>query len=44
MSDGAMKNGLFSRNNTVAPKFDRVLPLFSLKGKTAIVTGAGSGT
>ncbi|KAK8208197.1 reductase with broad range of substrate specificity [Phyllosticta capitalensis] len=43
MSDGAIKNGVFAINNTIAPKNDRVLPLFSLKGKTAIVSGAGAG-
>ena len=30
-------------NNTVAQAADRILPLFSLKGRTAIVTGAASG-
>ncbi|KAL0259053.1 Sorbose reductase sou1 [Diplodia seriata] len=43
MSDGAINNGVFSLNNTAAPKQDQVLPLFSLKGKTAIVSGAGAG-
>ena len=38
-----MKGGEFTHDNTVAPKADRVLPLFSLKGKTAIVSGAGQG-
>lgn len=38
-----MENGVFTHNNTVAPKSDRVLPLFSLRGKTAIVSGAGTG-
>lgn len=32
-----------SQDNTAAPKQDQVLPLFSLKGKTAIVSGAGAG-
>lgn len=41
--DSAMVNGVFAKNNTVAPKVDRVLPLFSLKGKTAIISGAGAG-
>ncbi|KAK4986794.1 Sorbose reductase sou1 [Elasticomyces elasticus] len=40
---GPLKNGVFKHNNTVAPKTERVLPLFSLKGKTAIVSGAGAG-
>lgn len=38
-----MTNGVFAKNNTVAPSVTRVLPLFSLKGKTAIVSGAGAG-
>ena len=41
--DGAMTGGNFTHNNTVAPVSDRVLPLFSLKGRTAIVSGAGAG-
>ncbi|KAF2140225.1 uncharacterized protein K452DRAFT_273839 [Aplosporella prunicola CBS 121167] len=44
MADGAItKAGVFALNNTAAPKQDQVLPLFSLKGKTAIVSGAGAG-
>ena len=39
----SMETGLFTHNSTEAPKADRVLPLFSLKGKTAIVSGAGAG-
>jgi len=39
----AIKNGLFQHNNTTAPKQTKVLPLFSLKGRTAIVSGAGAG-
>jgi sorbose reductase len=38
-----MKDGKFVHDSTVAPKSDRVLPLFSLKGKTAIVSGASAG-
>jgi sorbose reductase len=38
-----MKDGKFAHDSTVAPQSDRVLPLFSLKGKTAIVSGAGAG-
>lgn len=38
-----MKGGLFAHNNTTAPKTEKVLPLFSNKGKTAIVSGAGAG-
>ena len=43
MAASAMKGGNFSHANTAAPKVDRVLPLFSLKGRTAIVSGAGAG-
>jgi sorbose reductase len=43
MAEAAVKRGLFSHQNTDAPKTDRILPLFSLKGKTAIVSGAGAG-
>jgi len=38
-----MKDGKFVHNNTEAPQANRVLPLFSLKGKTAIVSGAAAG-
>lgn len=39
-----MSGGNFTHDNTEAPTYtDRVLPLFSLKGRTAIVTGAGAG-
>ncbi|KAE8446213.1 L-xylulose reductase [Mollisiaceae sp. DMI_Dod_QoI] len=41
--DGALNGGHFAHHNTIAPPADRVLPLFSLKGRTAIVTGAGAG-
>ena len=43
MADSAMEGGHFAHNNTVAPKQEKVLPLFSNKGKTAIVSGAGAG-
>ena len=43
MENPAMKGGNFVHNNTVAPRESRVLPLFSLKGRTAIVSGAGAG-
>lgn len=33
----------FKHYNTTAPDTKRILPLFSLKGKTAIVAGAGAG-
>ncbi|KAH0545313.1 L-xylulose reductase [Glutinoglossum americanum] len=39
----AMDGGNFVHNNTIPPKESRVLPLFSLKGRTAIVSGAGAG-
>ncbi|KAK4127511.1 NAD(P)-binding protein [Parathielavia appendiculata] len=38
-----MKDGKFAHDTTVAPQANRVFPLFSLKGKTAIVSGANSG-
>lgn len=38
-----MKNGIFRDYNTTAPKETSVLPLFNLKHKTAIVSGAGGG-
>jgi sorbose reductase len=39
-----MIGGNFKHGNTTAPAFtDRVMPLFSLKGRTAIVSGAGAG-
>jgi sorbose reductase len=38
-----MRDGKFAHDATAAPQSDRVLPLFSLKGKTAIVSGASSG-
>jgi sorbose reductase len=44
MAGKAMNGGNFTHNNTEAPVYtDRVLPLFSLKGRTAIVSGAGAG-
>lgn len=38
-----MRDGKFPHNSTVAPSEHRVLPLFSLAGRTAIVSGAGAG-
>lgn len=38
-----MQDGKFAHDATAAPPANRVLPLFSLKGKTAIVSGASSG-
>jgi sorbose reductase len=42
-TDDYMEGGDFKHNNTVAPTFDRVIPLFQLTGRTAIVSGAGAG-
>ncbi|CEJ93584.1 Putative Sorbose reductase SOU1 [[Torrubiella] hemipterigena] len=40
----SMNNGIFCRNNTLPPLPNRgVMSLFSLKGKTAIISGAGGG-
>ncbi|KAH9845627.1 L-xylulose reductase [Teratosphaeria destructans] len=41
--DASMKDGRFREYNTVAPKETAILPLFNLKHKTAIVSGAGAG-
>ncbi|OIW30287.1 sorbitol utilization protein SOU2 [Coniochaeta ligniaria NRRL 30616] len=38
-----MRDGKFAHNTTAPPQEHRVLPLFSLTGRTAIVTGAGAG-
>ncbi|KAK4104856.1 NAD(P)-binding protein [Parathielavia hyrcaniae] len=37
-----IQDGKFAHDATVAPQASRVFPLFSLKGKTAIVSGANS--
>lgn len=37
------KTGAFRHDNMAVPDTSRVLPLFSLKGRTAIVSGAGAG-
>ena len=37
------KHGVFREDNTKPPKETEILPLFSLKGRTAIVSGAGAG-
>ncbi|KAL9036724.1 MAG: hypothetical protein Q9180_004133, partial [Flavoplaca navasiana] len=39
----AMSGGSFTHNNTVAPDEKSVFSLLSLKGKTAIISGAGAG-
>lgn len=38
-----MKTGAFEHDNMVAPTSKLLMPLFSLKGRTAIVSGAGAG-
>lgn len=43
MADAPIANGLFHHNNTTPPEHPSLLSLFSLKGKTAIVTGTGAG-
>lgn len=45
MAESAMKGGLFNHQNTTAPESagNKVMPLFSNVGKTAIVSGAGAG-
>ena len=40
LQDGS---GSFKHNNTIAPREEKIFPLFNNKGKTAIVTGAGAG-
>lgn len=37
------KQGLFVHDNTAAPEHPSLMSMFSLKGKTAIVSGAGAG-
>ena len=41
--DDAMNGGAFKHHNTEPPTSKLVLPLFSLKGRTAIISGAGAG-
>lgn len=38
-----MRDGKFAHGSTAAPAEHRVMPLFSLAGRTAIVSGAGAG-
>lgn len=39
----SIQNGVFRRNNTAPPVDNGVMSLFSLKGKTAVISGAGGG-
>ncbi|KAJ5182534.1 hypothetical protein N7492_000150 [Penicillium capsulatum] len=43
MAANPVENGHFVHDNTVAPEHPGLLAMFSLKGKTAIVSGAGAG-
>ncbi|KAJ5573457.1 uncharacterized protein N7459_007884 [Penicillium hispanicum] len=43
MTANPVQNGLFVHNNTTPPEHPSLMSMFSLKGKTAIVTGAGAG-
>jgi sorbose reductase len=43
MADSAMNGGNFAHNNTSAPTETKIMSLFSLKGRTAIISGAGAG-
>ncbi|PLB48143.1 reductase with broad range of substrate specificity [Aspergillus steynii IBT 23096] len=43
MAASPIQNGHFVHDNTTAPEHPGLLSLFSLKGKTAIITGAGAG-
>jgi sorbose reductase len=43
MAGSAMKGGNFAHDNTPALHETKAMPLFSLKGRTAIVSGAGAG-
>jgi sorbose reductase len=43
MAASPLKGGAFTHQNTDAPTETKIMPLFSLKGKTAIVSGAGAG-
>jgi NADPH:quinone reductase-like Zn-dependent oxidoreductase len=42
-SNPVNENGVFAHDNTSAPEHPSLMQMFSLKGKTAIVTGAASG-
>ncbi len=41
--DSSMKKGLFREDNTIPPKTTRVGELFSLRKKTAVVSGSDRG-
>lgn len=43
MDGGITEDGLFAANNTVAPKPSSILSLFSLKGRTAVISGGPAG-
>ncbi|MCJ1250028.1 hypothetical protein MMC30_007254 [Trapelia coarctata] len=43
MAGDLMIGGAFTHGNTIAPKQEKVLSLFSCKGKSVIVSGAGAG-
>lgn len=43
MAGNPAQNGLFVHSNTTPPEHPSLMSMFSLKGKTAIVTGAGAG-
>lgn len=42
-SNPVNESGVFVHDNTSAPEHPSLMQMFSLKGKTAIVTGAASG-
>lgn len=43
MDGGITQDGLFATNNTVAPKASPIMSLFSLKGRTAVISGGPAG-
>ncbi|KAJ5104436.1 hypothetical protein NUU61_001783 [Penicillium alfredii] len=43
MAANPVQNGLFVHDNTTAPEHPSLMSMFSLKGKTAIVSGAAAG-
>jgi sorbose reductase len=43
MAEGSMMGGAFAHDNTLPPAETKVFSLFSCKGRTAIVSGAGAG-